>query len=67
VSTVILMAKDDPFIPWQHAVEANPSASVHIHIEARGGHMGYLSRDLPGHRWLPYAVAHYAQQLLTHN
>ena len=65
VPTVILMAKDDPFIPWQHAAEANPSASVQLHIEAHGGHMGYLSRDLPGHRWLPYAVAHYAQQLLT--
>jgi hypothetical protein len=26
--------------------------------------MGYLSRDLPGHRWLPYAVTHYAKALL---
>ncbi len=65
VPTVLLMAKDDPFIPWRHAIEANPSPSVHLHIEPHGGHMGYLSRDLPGHRWLPYAVAHYAQQLLA--
>jgi len=65
VPTVILMAQDDPFIPWQHAAEAQPSPAVHLHLEARGGHMGYLSRDLPGHRWLPYAVEHYARQLLT--
>lgn len=65
VPTVILMAKDDPFIPWQHAVESHPSVAVHLHVEDRGGHMGYLSRDLPGHRWLPYAVAHYAKALLN--
>lgn len=65
VPTVILMAKDDPFIPWRHAAEADLSPAVHLHFEARGGHMGYLSRDLPGHRWLPYAVEHYAGQLLS--
>jgi len=65
VPTVILMAKDDPFIPWQHAEDAKPSPAVHLHLEPRGGHMGYLSRNLPGHRWLPYAVSHYAQELLT--
>jgi len=65
VPTVILMAKDDPFIPWRHAVEANPSPAVHLHLEPRGGHMGYLSRNLPGHRWLPYAVEHYAKELLS--
>jgi len=64
VPTVILMAKDDPFIPWRHAAEAEPSPAVHLHFEARGGHMGYLSRDLPGRRWLPYAVAHYTRELL---
>ena len=65
VPTVILMAKDDPFIPWQHAPEAQASSAVHLHLEPRGGHMGYLSRDLPGHRWLPYALEHYARQLLA--
>ncbi|WP_243383241.1 YheT family hydrolase [Geothrix alkalitolerans] len=64
VPTVVLMAKDDPFIPWEHAAGANPSPAVHLHLEAHGGHMGYLSRDLPGHRWLPYAVEHYAKELL---
>jgi predicted alpha/beta-fold hydrolase len=67
IPTVILMAKDDPFIPWQHAAEARLSSAVHLHLEPRGGHMGYLSRDLPGYRWLPYAVEHYARQLLALN
>jgi hypothetical protein len=65
VPTVILMAKDDPFIPWQDAVESQPSSAVHLHLEISGGHMGYLSRDLPGHRWLPFAVEHYAKELLS--
>ncbi len=65
VPTVLLMAQDDPFIHWRHAEEASLSPAVHLHLEARGGHMGYLSRDLPGRRWLPYAVEHYARQLLA--
>ena len=65
VPTVILMAQDDPFIPWQDAAAANPSPAVHLHLEPHGGHMGYLSRDLPGHRWLPYAVEHYTRELLN--
>jgi hypothetical protein len=65
VPTVMLMAKDDPFIPWRAAIEAKPSSAVHLHIESQGGHMGYLSRDLPGFRWLPYALKHYCQELLA--
>ncbi|WP_306592040.1 YheT family hydrolase [Geothrix sp. 21YS21S-4] len=65
VPTVILAAKDDPFIPWQHVAQADLPPAVHLHLEAQGGHMGYLSRDLPGRRWLPYAVAHYAKELLS--
>jgi hypothetical protein len=65
VPTVILMAKDDPFIPWQHAAEADLSPDVHLHVESCGGHMGYLSRDLPEHRWLPIAVEHFAKELMA--
>lgn len=63
--TVILQSKDDPFIPWQHHAEAPKSPLVHLHLEDHGGHMGYLSRDLPGHRWLPYALEHYTAALLS--
>jgi predicted alpha/beta-fold hydrolase len=62
--TVILQTKDDPFIPWQDHAGAPKSPFVHLHLEDHGGHMGYLSRDLPGHRWLPYALDHYMAQLL---
>lgn len=65
VPTVILQSKDDPFIPWQAHAEAPKSPLVHLHLEDHGGHMGYLSRDLPGHRWLPYALEHYMQALLN--
>ncbi len=64
VPTVILQSKDDPFIPWRHHAEAPKSPFVHLHLEDHGGHMGYLSRGLPGHRWLPYALEHYMAELL---
>ena len=63
VPTVVLMAQDDPFIPWRHAVESGPSSAVHLHLEPHGGHMGYISRGVPGHRWLPYALEHYTRAL----
>lgn len=65
VPTVILQSKDDPFVPWRHHAEAPRSSQVHLHLEEHGGHMGYLSRDLPGHRWLPYALEHYMGALLS--
>jgi len=36
---------------------------VHVHVESFGGHMGYVSRNLRGLRWLDYALAHYLDQL----
>lgn len=62
--TVILMAKDDPFIPWQDHADAPKSPNVHLHLEEVGGHMGYLSQDAPGRRWLDLALGHYLDQLL---
>lgn len=63
IPTVILMAKDDPFIPWQPAAAATLPPNVHLHLEARGGHMGYLDRALPDRRWLPHALGHYLETL----
>ncbi len=62
--TVILMAKDDPFIPWRDHAEAPKSPQVRLHLEEVGGHMGYLSRDLPDRRWLDRALGHYLDELL---
>lgn len=63
--TVILHAEDDPFVDAQDLKTADLGPAVHLHMEARGGHMGYVSRDLPDRRWLNYALGHYLDQLLT--
>ncbi len=62
--TVILAARDDPFIDWHDHVESPRSDLVHLHLEDSGGHMGYLSRNAPRLRWLNLALAHYVAELL---
>ncbi len=39
------------------------SPAVHLHVERFGGHMGYVSGDLPDRRWLDYALEHYLNEL----
>jgi hypothetical protein len=63
--TVILHAEDDPFVDAEDLKAAALPPSVHLHLEATGGHLGYLSRDLPDRRWLGYALGHYMDQLLA--
>ncbi|MCC6138828.1 MAG: thioesterase [Bdellovibrionaceae bacterium] len=43
--TVIIMAKDDPFIPWEPYLNAQHNSNVVLHLEDRGGHLGYLATD----------------------
>lgn len=57
VPTYVLTAADDPFVPIVDYQGAPFSKTVQVHIERRGGHMGYLHRsELPigGRRWLDY-------------
>jgi predicted alpha/beta-fold hydrolase len=61
--TVLLTSLDDPFAPGGDLARCQPSPAVHVHLEATGGHMGYLSRNLEGFRWLDYALVHYVQAL----
>ncbi|WP_306601876.1 YheT family hydrolase [Geothrix sp. 21YS21S-2] len=63
VPTVILTSLDDPFAPAGDILVQPRSEAVHLHVEATGGHMGYVTRNLPGHRWLDYAVGHYLDGL----
>jgi predicted alpha/beta-fold hydrolase len=63
VPTVILSSLNDPFAPGGDLDRFPPSPAVHVHLEATGGHMGYLSRNVAGYRWLEYALAHYVQAL----
>jgi hypothetical protein len=62
--TVILHSEDDPFVDASDLKAAKLGPNVHLHMEARGGHMGYVSRDLPDRRWLNYALGHYLDELL---
>lgn len=64
--TVLLTAADDPFVTARDFREAELSASIHLHVEETGGHMGYLMRErtpLGTNRWLDYALTHYVKQL----
>jgi uncharacterized protein len=42
--TILLMAKDDPFITWQPYLNAQRNPHVHLHLEEHGGHIGYLAK-----------------------
>jgi len=65
VPTVILSSRDDPFAPAGDIFKQALSPSVHLHVERFGGHMGYVSRNLPDRRWLDYALEHYLNELQT--
>jgi predicted alpha/beta-fold hydrolase len=63
VPTVILTALDDPFASGGDVLKCALSPALHLHAEPCGGHMGFLSRNLAGHRWLQYALEHYLEEL----
>ena len=63
IPTVILSAEDDPFAPAIDLQRSPLSPRIHLHIEPHGGHMGYLSRDLPDRRWLEPTLLHFAGAL----
>ncbi|BDU75947.1 YheT family hydrolase [Mesoterricola sediminis] len=63
IPMVILTSEDDPFAPGSDVAAFPRSGSVHLHLERTGGHMGYIARNIPGHRWLDYALAHYVGEL----
>lgn len=63
VPTVILSSRDDPFAPAGDILKQVISPSVHLHVERFGGHMGYVSGNLPDRRWLDYALEHYLNEL----
>ena len=66
VPTVLLSAKDDPFIEARDYESARLSPSVHLHLEPVGGHMGYLTSSktpLGSNRWLDYALWQYLEAL----
>ena len=58
--TMVVTAKDDPFVPYDSYATAQFSNAVRFHAEEFGGHMGYISRaktPLGTRRWQDYAVS----------
>ncbi len=56
--TLILTSRDDPFAPGSDVEACALGPGVTLHVEARGGHMGYLDKAAPGGRWLDLALEH---------
>jgi predicted alpha/beta-fold hydrolase len=56
VPTLVLNARNDPFLPEHELLAAtrNPSPSLLLEFPRTGGHVGFLSGPFPGrHDWLP--------------
>ncbi len=52
VPTLILTARDDPFVDVRPFEELQPPPSVELRIVEHGGHLGFVGRDaLGGMRW----------------
>ena len=64
--TFILSAKDDPFVPGHLFDRAMMSEKVTLHQPKKGGHMGYIARQVTPYgdrRWMDYAVLEWVQEL----
>lgn len=64
VPTVILAAADDPIVDVRQLTHARRSPRVALHVEPRGGHLGYLTdrpTTLGSRRWLDHALLHYLE------
>ncbi len=62
VPTLLLNARNDPFLPEQDLLGAarDCSASVLLEFPRSGGHVGFLSGPFPGrHDWLPQRILHF--------
>ena len=63
VPTLIVNARDDPFLPGEHLPTAREvSERVTLEFPARGGHVGFV-RGFPGRiDWLPGRILQYLQE-----
>ncbi|HUQ29627.1 MAG TPA: hydrolase [Usitatibacter sp.] len=61
VPTLIVNARDDPFLPEAALpTEREVSSAVKLEFPARGGHVGFVSGPFPGNiDWLPQRVLHF--------
>jgi len=61
VPTLVLNARDDPFLPAQALPTPDDvSASVTVEFPSRGGHVAFVSGSFPGNiDWLPARLLHF--------
>lgn len=62
VPTLLLNARNDPFLPERALLAAAAKAAPDVLLEfpATGGHVGFLSGPFPGrHHWLPRRLFHF--------
>lgn len=67
VPTYILTSKDDPIIDFKDLESLEKSSLVRLHVEEKGGHMGFLCRKrtpLGDFRWMDYAVSEIFNELI---
>ena len=66
ISTSILCAEDDPFVPCKIFDQVEMSERVTLHKLKKGGHMGYIARHVTPHgdrRWMDYAILEWIREL----
>jgi predicted alpha/beta-fold hydrolase len=61
VQTLVLNARDDPFLPEDALpTERDVSSAVKLEFPSRGGHVGFVSGPFPGHiEWLSQRLIHF--------
>ena len=61
VPTLIINARDDPFLPEAALpTQLEVSSAVSLEFPARGGHVGFVSGPFPGNiDWLPRRILHF--------
>ncbi len=61
VPTLVLNAKNDPFVPLNSLPSLNDTSSqVLLHQPSYGGHVGFTTGTFPGNiNWLPSRLAHF--------
>jgi len=67
VPTLVLNARDDPFLP-AHALPQPAEISSHVTLElpARGGHVGFVTGRFPGSlAWMPQRVLAFIESALN--
>ena len=63
VPTLLLNARDDPFLPAEALpTEREVSSAVKLEFPHRGGHVGFVTAPFPGRiEWLPRRLLHFFQ------